>query len=331
MHCDPGIPLSMNKPLLHWLMLIACLSETAVAHEVKPALLNLSNQDDQSWLVLFKQPLINNQFLNLQLESNCDFVLSNTIATTTTKQESFRLDCPQSPLEYVAIEGLDSTLIDVMVQIETPGQSTEHQLLSASNPILDLSKDRLAVPVYFQLGVEHLLLGIDHVLFVILLLFLIQGWKTLITVITSFTRAHSITLGLSSLNYFSLPQGPIEALIALSIVLLAREVLLPSQSVLKKHPWLVSFLFGLLHGFGFAGALTEIGLPDDAAMLALLLFNLGIEVGQLIIVIMAIAVITVSGRFSLQVNKHLLNLPVLAAGGIAFIWFSERAMLIFTS
>jgi len=329
MHSARDTHLSMNKPLLYCLLLISCLCQPASGHEVKPALLTLSKQDDQSWQVLFKQPLINNQFLNLQLESNCSFELFNTTATATTKQESLRLDCKQSPLEYVAVEGLNSTLIDVMVQVQRSGQSTENHLLSASTPRLDLSAATLAVPVYFQLGVEHLLLGIDHVLFVILLLLLINGWKTLLTVITSFTVAHSITLGLSSLDFFSLPQGPIEALIALSIVLLAREVLLPSQSVLQKYPWLVSFLFGLLHGFGFAGALAEIGLPDDAAMLALLLFNLGIEAGQLIIVAIAITAILVSNRFSLKPHAYLLNLPAVAAGSVALYWFSERAMTIF--
>lgn len=331
MHCARAIHLSMNKPLLYCLILLSWFSQPASGHEVKPALLTLSKQDDQSWRVLFKQPLINNQFLNLQLESNCEFELYNTTATATTKQESFRLDCKQSPLETVAVEGLNSTLIDVMVQLQRPGQPTENHLLSASTPQLHLSAGTLAVPVYFQLGVEHLLLGVDHVLFVILLLFLVNGWKTLLTVITSFTLAHSITLGLSSLDYFSLPQGPIEALIALSIVLLAREVLLPSQSVLQKYPWLVSFLFGLLHGFGFAGALTEIGLPDNAAMLALLLFNLGIEAGQLIIVAIAVTAMLISNRFSLKLHPHLLSLPVVAAGGVALYWFSERAITIFLS
>jgi hypothetical protein len=318
----------MSKPYLYWLLLIFFLTPSASSHEVKPALLTLAKQDDQHWTAVFKQPLINGRFLNLQLDTNCQLELLDTIVAETAMQESFTLLCEPSPLESIAVEGLNATLIDVMVKVDKPGQKTANHLLSASNPRLDLSAGAIAVPVYFRLGIAHLLFGFDHVLFVLLLLFLIHGWKALLGVITSFTFAHSITLGLSSLNYFSLSQGPIEALIALSIVLLAREILFPSQSILQAHPWLVSFLFGLLHGFGFAGALTEIGLPAEAMVITLLLFNLGIEVGQIIIVAMALSVILVFNRTGLTIHRYTLNLPVYIAGGIAIYWFGERSLSI---
>jgi hypothetical protein len=318
----------MSRPFLYYLLLVFFLAPSASGHEVKPALLSLANQDDQHWTAVFKQPMINGRFLNLQLDTNCQLELLDTIVAETAMQESFTLVCEPSALEFIAVQGLNATLIDVMVKVDKPGQKTANHLLSASKPRLELSAGAIAVPVYFRLGIAHLLFGFDHVLFVLLLLFLIHGWKSLLGVITSFTLAHSITLGLSSLGYFSLSQGPIEALIALSIVLLAREVLLPSQSILQAYPWLVSFLFGLLHGFGFAGALTEIGLPDEAMVITLLLFNLGIEAGQIIIVTIALGAILIFNRTELTMHRYVLNLPVYAAGGTAIYWFSERSLSI---
>ena len=140
---------------------------------------------------------------------------------------------------------------------------------------------------YLWLGIEHLVFGIDHVLFVIGLVYLIPSRWALLKTVTAFTLAHSITLALSVLEVVRVPQGPVEAVIALSIVFLARELLLPAEQrshLTGKRPWIMALLFGLLHGFGFAGALADIGLPRDQLATALLLFNVGIEVGQLMII-----------------------------------------------
>ena len=143
------------------------------------------------------------------------------------------------------------------------------------------------VKLYTKLGIEHILIGIDHLLFVLGLLLLVNGFRLLIQTITAFTLAHSITLALSALDLVHIPQAPVEAVIALSIVFLAREylmVLRGQDSLTARYPWIVAFSFGLLHGFGFAGVLQEIGLPQQDVPLALLTFNLGVEIGQLIFI-----------------------------------------------
>jgi hypothetical protein len=180
---------------------------------------------------------------------------------------------------------------------------------------------------YFGLGAEHILLGIDHLLFVLGLLLLVRGLVPLVKTITAFTVAHSITLGASVLGYIPLDRAPIEAAIALSIVLLAREIVVADRGLVHlthRKPWLVAFVFGLLHGLGFAGALGEIGLPLAAVPTALLFFNLGVEGGQLAFVLALLAVHRLL-RGTFQRVAPRLN-PVLgyALGALATLWFVER-------
>ena len=178
-----------------------------------------------------------------------------------------------------------------------------------------------------MLGIEHLFFGIDHVLFVLLLLYLVNGFMNLVKVITSFTVAHSITLGLSAFDIVTVSQGPVEALIALSIVMLAAEALHDRKSLIHKQPWLITFIFGLLHGLGFAGALAEIGLPEATAVLALLLFNIGIEVGQLVIIAIALGV-TYSLQKLIIIPVRVAVLPVYLVGGLSIYWFIDRSLMV---
>lgn len=192
---------------------------------------------------------------------------------------------------------------------------------------------------YFALGVEHILLGIDHLLFVLALVVLVSGWRQLITTITAFTLAHSITLALAVLGMTSVPQGPVEAVIALSIVFVAVEILhkLEGRKTLAiRKPWLVAFGFGLLHGFGFAGALSEIGVPDHAIRLSLAVFNLGVETGQLAF-ILAIGALMLLLRRMPSVHQWEIRtghtatvasaLPVAyIVGGVSAWWLIDRTI-----
>ena len=188
------------------------------------------------------------------------------------------------------------------------------------------SRLRLA-GTYLVLGAEHILLGIDHLLFVLGLLLLVRGLVPLVKTITAFTVAHSITLGVSVLGYIPLDRAPIEAAIALSIVLLAREIVMADRGFMQltyRKPWLVAFVFGLLHGLGFAGALGEIGLPPSAIPTALLFFNLGVEVGQLVFVFALLAAHRLlRGAFGGLAPKMR---PVLgySLGALATLWFFQR-------
>ena len=204
---------------------------------------------------------------------------------------------------------------------------TENFLISASDPQLDLSSGT-AVPVYLLLGIEHLVFGIDHVLFVLILLYLVSGWMNLLKVITSFTVAHSITLALSAFSVVSVSQQPVEALIALSITLLALEALGKGESLIRQQPWLVAFMFGLLHGLGFAGALSEIGLPDESRVMALFLFNVGIEIGQVVIVALALALTAVVMRARPEIPRYWIHAPVFVVGGLSAYWVIDRSLAV---
>ena len=180
---------------------------------------------------------------------------------------------------------------------------------------------------YFGLGAEHILLGVDHLLFVLGLLLLVHGFVPLVKTITAFTLAHSLTLCASVLGFVPLDRSPIEAAIALSIILLAREIVVADRGRLHlthRKPWLVAFTFGLLHGLGFAGALGEIGLPERAIPLALLFFNVGVEAGQLVFVLFLVAVARVLAKSRAEPLPRLQPVLGYALGALATLWFFDR-------
>jgi len=178
---------------------------------------------------------------------------------------------------------------------------------------------------YSLLGIEHILLGVDHLLFVLALLLLVANLRTLFWTITAFTLAHSLTLAAATLGWVHVPQQPVEAIIALSILLVATEIVHWRQGrvgVTRRWPWLVAFTFGLLHGFGFAGALSEIGLPEHAIPVALLFFNLGVEAGQLIFI--AASLILWAGLRKLSLPQWAWRVPVYAIGSMSAFWVIDR-------
>jgi hydrogenase/urease accessory protein HupE len=188
---------------------------------------------------------------------------------------------------------------------------------------------------YLWLGVEHILFGVDHLIFVLALILLVKGWKRVLLTVTAFTVAHSITLGAATLGYLNVPGPPVEAAIALSIVLVAVEIVNVSrghESLAARVPWLIAFAFGLLHGLGFAGALSEVGLPGHAIPVALLFFNIGVEIGQLLFVAAVMVLFAILRPLWLGVVRAdagwAQTMPQVAAayciGAIASFWLIER-------
>ncbi|QYU68377.1 HupE/UreJ family protein [Leptolyngbya sp. 15MV] len=180
---------------------------------------------------------------------------------------------------------------------------------------------------YFALGVEHILEGWDHLLFVIALVLLLRRWRPAVIAATAFTLAHSITLAGASLGFLSMPSRPVEVMIALSIVFLAVEIVKrdPARpSLAMRLPWVVAFLFGLLHGFGFAGALASIGLPEGAIVPALVAFNLGVEAGQLLVVAVTLAVVALATRLGRAKVEQGMKLAAYAVGITGAYWLVER-------
>jgi hydrogenase/urease accessory protein HupE len=231
----------------------------------------------------------------------------------------------------VRVHGLEATMVDVLVRIAFADGRVVSRMLRPDAPSFVLTADAVgpAASGYFRLGVEHILFGIDHLLFVLALVLMVRGVGLLVQTITAFTIAHSITLALATLGVVHVPSAPVEATIALSIVFVASEILRSRRGecgLTERAPWLVAGSFGLLHGFGFAGALSAVGLPVNDIPLALLFFNLGVEAGQLAFVLVALGAITAFRRIRLPQWAPIL--PPYAIGGVAMFWAIQRTAAI---
>lgn len=289
----------MNSALRAFLavLLLAVAATPAGAHEVRPAYLELRETAPDTYAVAWKQPISGGARLVLRprLPPECrgdgDTVLESAPAAVI---ERWRVICPGGLKgASLSIDGLERTLTSVYVQATWLDGRSAAGLAQPSAPRVTLGKSTApALARYVGLGVEHILGGLDHLAFVAGLVLLVTGVRRLLLSLTAFTVAHSVTLALSALGGISLPSKPVEACIALSIVLLGYEAVRFARGksgLTATAPWLAAFGFGLLHGFGFAGALAQIGLPERARAIALLLFNAGVEIGQVAVVALLLA------------------------------------------
>ena len=309
-------------------------SDFAIAHEIRPAYLQITEvgKGEANYHILWKQPVVQNRRLPIDpvFSDECELSdLSPPEVTSVAILYNWQTECDLSETS-IHVTGLMVNHTDVLVRVETLDDEVENYVLRPSNPTLDLKEGGAPALDYFIIGVDHLVFGIDHVLFVIGLFLFIQAPIALIKTITAFTVSHSITLALSVLGLVKLDQGPIELVIALSILFLARE-LVQEESKRSRltlgRPWVMAFFFGLLHGLGFAGALADIGLPKDDLWLSLLLFNLGIEAGQIaVILVLAIVAWALS-----QINwkQYFNTLAAWGMGSVAAFWTIDRALLLF--
>ncbi|MEI8179669.1 HupE/UreJ family protein [Aestuariivirga sp.] len=306
----------------------------ATAHEIRPAYLQLDETAPAQFSVLWKVPAAGDRRLALYLRFPAECQTLGEPAGTIDGGayfERWKMSCDGGLKgRSVTVDGLRTSMTDVLARISWTDGTTEVARLTPEHPALTLKGAQSILQVawtYFVLGVEHILSGVDHLLFVLALMLLIRERWMLFKTITAFTLAHSITLVGATLGYFSLPQKPVEATIALSIAFVASELIKmkPGERRLSEaYPWVVAFSFGLLHGFGFAGALTEIGLPQKDVPLALLTFNLGVEAGQLMFVgfvlLLYAAVRTVT---TIPLTKARVA-GAYVIGTIAIGWFLER-------
>jgi len=244
----------------------------------------------------------------------------------------------------ITIEGLSATSTDVLVRVESLAGVLQTERLSPTRTAFVVQAAPGAGEVaatYLGLGVEHILFGFDHLLFVLALVILVRDWRRVAVTVTAFTLAHSITLAVATLGFVNVPAPPVEATIALSIMLVAVEILNARDgkpSFTARLPWLVAFSFGLLHGFGFAGALAEVGLPQHAIPVALLFFNIGVEVGQLIFVAAVLSLICLLRYAAMQLAEVALverafdrldGTIAYGIGGVAAYWLIERTTAFF--
>jgi hydrogenase/urease accessory protein HupE len=230
----------------------------------------------------------------------------------------------------LGLENLDTAQSDVLVRVAPLGRAVQALRLTPAEPhvMIKAKPDRWQVArIYFVIGIEHIVFGYDHLLFMIALVLLLSGFWTVFKAVTAFTIAHSVTLIGTTLGLVGMPQQPVESVIALSILFLAVEIVKrkPHAPWLSERiPWVVAFAFGLLHGFGFAGALQEIGLPESEFPTALLTFNLGVEAGQLAIVGATIGVLGLLRHRLQHIEQTVVKIATYAIGVIASYWFIER-------
>ncbi|MDO3722826.1 HupE/UreJ family protein [Marinobacter sp. chi1] len=316
------------------LLLVLFTTSFTQADELRPAYLQLTEQAEGAYTVLWKVPAKGQQRLALQVRFEPEPAavsqpVEGFLNGSHLQQWSIRADEGLAGMN-VAIEGLARTTTEALLRVEyIDGTSVTHRLTPAAPSITLAGQPTLleTARTYLVLGIEHILLGIDHLLFVLALLLLISNTRKLVLTITAFTIAHSITLSLASLGVIRIPVPPVEAVIALSIVFVAAEILRAQRGepgMTHQHPWLVAFSFGLLHGLGFAAALGEIGLPQNAVALALVFFNVGVEVGNLLFVFAFLLLVSLARKASFKAGPILQKVPAYAIGSLASFWLFER-------
>jgi len=305
------------------------------SHEIRPAYLQLIQTSETTYEVFWKIPRMGDQVPKIHPVFPPFFTveeLKKPNQTPTSVIYSYKIASKESLQgNILKIDGLNKTLIDALVTISYLNGEKVTLMLQPDKDSTIIPGETSTIDViktYTLLGFEHILLGIDHLLFVLALILITKGrWKILKT-ITAFTIAHSITLSLAALGYVNFPTPPVEAVIALSIVFLAVEIvnnLNGKQTITSKKPWLVAFTFGLLHGFGFAGALANIGLPQQDIPWALAFFNIGVELGQIAFVLVVLIFIRL---LALKKKWHPLakKMPAYAIGALAGFWLVERVV-----
>lgn len=324
----------MTRALLLLLLLVACAPH-AYGHEVRPAYLELRQTGADTYDVLWKVPTRGDDMrlgLYVELPDGCVNISEPRgvfAAGSFTERWSVKRTGGLAG-GTIRIAGLAATMTDVLVRLAQLDGTTQVVRLTPSAPsfVAAASPRRLDVArTYLMLGIEHILTGTDHLLFVTALLLLVSGFGRLVKTISAFTLSHSVTLSLATLGYVHVPPAPVEAVIALSILFVACEIVRSSQtplSLAQRQPWLVAFTFGLLHGLGFAGGLSAVGLPAGHIPLALGLFSVGVEIGHFSFVGVVLAAIAVVRRWNITVPAWTRMLPAYAIGSIAVFWVVQR-------
>ena len=323
---------------MKWLIaLVLAMLAIPAAHadDLRPGYLDWTERTPGVWSVTWKAPLLGGLATRAKplLPQGCTIRETARRFAGPALIETARVRCDR-PLagRAIGLDGLERSFSDALVRVAPLGAAVQAGRLTREEPRLTIAAQAERGQIartYFALGIEHILFGFDHLLFVIGLVLLIRRGRQVVTTVTMFTLAHSLTLALTTLGWFAVARRPLEVCIALSIVFLAREIVRPdgAPSLAKRLPGLVAFVFGLLHGLGFAAALAEIGLPQGELPLALLTFNLGVEAGQLAVVAGAFAGLAGIARLSPAALGPVRTVVAYAVGIVAAYWLFERALL----
>ena len=309
----------------------------AFAHELQPSSLEVRQLTPERYEVIWRAPIYYKKShpAKLQLPEQWQTVGEPTVKQLSDSALHRRVvSVPEGVIDGGVIRfiGLETTITDVFARFIWLDGSETTAIARPSQPFIDIVAQRSAWQVagdYTVLGVEHILSGFDHLTFVFALLLIVSGARRLLITVTSFTVAHSITLAAATLGMMWVPGPPIEATIALSILFLASELVKVNRgqaSLTAQYPWIVAFVFGLLHGFGFAGALSDVGLPQNEVPLALLMFNVGVELGQLMFIAVILLLVMALRKVRIEWPAWARQVPAYGIGGIAAFWFIERVV-----
>ncbi len=323
------------KPSRFCFLVLSFSTATGFAHEMRPAYLQLRQAADNTYEVFWKVPALGDNLrlsLYAQLPSSCvQLKQPHGFFSGGAYTERWTVQCEGGlPGKTIRIDGLTATLTDVLVRIERLDGSPQVTRLTSSTPafLVEAAPHRMEVArTYIVLGIEHILTGIDHLLFVSGLLLLVSGFKRLVQTISAFTVSHCLALTLATLGFVHVPPAPVEAVIALSILFVAYEVLRSRKNpegLAQRKPWLVAFAFGLLHGLGFAGGLSAAGLPAAHIPLALAFFSAGVEVGHFSFVAAALILVTATRHWTLRLPAWSWRVPPYAIGTTASYWLIVR-------
>ena len=332
---------AVGRPLLAlMIVLVGALGFSAASfgHALQPGYLELRLIDKDLYAVVWKVPATSGHPMAIaaHLPERCDPRMpGQPIWNGAAYVTRWTANCPGG-LEggVIHINGLDRTSTDVLVRFDFADGVNQAHRLTASDPSFTVPTQPSSLDVvqtYFLFGVSHILLGIDHLLFVLALLLLVKGTRRIIATVTAFTLAHSLTLAGATLDLVHMPGPPIEAAIALSIVFVAAEIIHSRRGMTgltEQYPWVVAFTFGLLHGFGFAGALAEVGLPHNSIPIALLFFNVGVEIGQLLFIASMFAINALARQIMRRITvprpTWAWAVPPYVIGSLAVFWVMQR-------
>jgi len=303
---------------------------------VRPVYLEVIQKSTDSYAVLLKVPAKGDKSHPMRVKDieGCRQSTHNTKSINGSYKDRYILTCPKGIKgKSIEVQGLENTKRDLLLRMEFLDGTSQSTLLNPTHNVYKVKENASTTQViqtYTWLGFTHILMGFDHLSFVFLLLLIVKSTRRLLWTITAFTLAHSITMAGATLGIIHVPQQPVEAVIALSILFLAIENIHDKQGypgITSRYPWVIAFTFGLLHGFGFAGALTEIGLPQNAITLALIFFNIGVELGQLVFVANIVFIILFHQRLNHpELLKKTEIVVVYGIGGLSAYWLIDRVM-----
>jgi hypothetical protein len=325
------------------LLLLAGLAvpPVASAHEIRPALLDITETSEGVFQVVWKVPTRGDRALALAPTFPANWTIAvppseRAVPGAWVHYATYRSATGSAIGETIAVDGLSVLQTDVLLRLSLADGTAHSAILRPSDPSFQIpsfeSKTDIAGS-YWRMGVTHILEGVDHLLFLLALMLIVSGFGRLLQTVTAFTFSHSLTLALATLGFVHVPPAPTEAVIALSIVFLAAEIVRKQHGdvgLTERRPWLVALAFGLFHGLGFAGALSEVGVPAHEVPLALLMFNIGVETGQIFFVAAVAGLLAALRRLPLSLPDGAWRLAPYSIGSVAAFWTIQRVVAAIT-